>query len=116
MDVNITFTSGQNASGDNQQCFSITILNDDLLECNETFDVVISAVPDDNDVVNITEQVITVTIGEDPNDCKFEDFCLPYKIVTECLANMLICKYVFSVTLSQTSVSNYSQVLHPYLY
>ena len=94
VDMNITFTSGQNASGDNQQCFSITILNDDLLECNETFDVVISAVPDDNNVVNITEQVITVTVGEDPNDCKFEDFCLPYKIVTECLANMLICKYV----------------------
>ena len=72
VDMNITFTSGQNASGDNQQCFSVTILNDDLLECNETFDIIISAVSEDEDVVNVTGQVITVTIEEDPNDCKFD--------------------------------------------
>ena len=70
VDMNVTFTSGQNASGDSQQCFYITILNDNILECNETFDVVITAVTDDEEVVNVTAQVITVTIEEDPNDCK----------------------------------------------
>ena len=67
--MNITFTSGQNASGDNQQCFSIPIFNDDTLECNETFDIALSPTAEDEDVVNITGQVITVTIEEDPNDC-----------------------------------------------
>ena len=36
IDMNITFTSGQSASGDNQQCFFVTILDDNILECNET--------------------------------------------------------------------------------
>ena len=69
VELNITFTSGQNASGDNQQCFSVVILNDDLLECNETFDILLTPLADDADVVNITERVFTVTIEEDPNDC-----------------------------------------------
>ena len=69
VEVNITFTSGQNASGDNQQCFFIPILNDDILECNETFDIFLTPIAEDEDVVNITGQIITVTIEEDPNDC-----------------------------------------------
>ena len=69
VELNITFTSGQNASGDNQQCFSVVILNDDLLECNETFDILLTPLADDADVINITEPVFTVTIEEDPNDC-----------------------------------------------
>ena len=69
VEVNITFTSGQNASGDNQQCFFIPILNDDILECNETFDISLTPIAEDEDVVNITGQIITVTIEEDPNDC-----------------------------------------------
>ena len=70
LNINITFTSGQNATGDNQQCFSVTILNDDILECNETFDISISPIPEDEDVVNITRQLLTVLIEEDANDCK----------------------------------------------
>ena len=70
VEVNITFTSGQNASGDNEQCFSVPILNDNILECNETFEIVLSPISDDDDIVNITNQVFTVTIEEDPNDCK----------------------------------------------
>ena len=69
VEMNITFVSGQNASGDNQQCFFIPILNDEILECNETFDVLISPILDDENIVNITAQLITVTIEEDPNDC-----------------------------------------------
>ena len=70
VELNITFTSGQNASGDNEQCFFVPILNDDLLECNETFDVVLVPLSDDDNVVNITDAIFTVTIEEDPNDCK----------------------------------------------
>ena len=70
VEVNITFTSGQNASGDNQQCFFIPILNDDILECNETFDILLTPIADDEDVINITNRVFTVTIEEDSNDCK----------------------------------------------
>ena len=67
--MNITFASGQSATGDNQQCFSITILNDNVLECSETFDLLISPIPEDEDVVSITRQVLTVII-EDTTDCK----------------------------------------------
>ena len=82
VELNITFTSGQNASGDNnEQCFFVPILNDDLLECNETFDILITPISEDENVVNITNQVITVTIVEDPNDCKIielpdNNYCL----------------------------------------
>ena len=68
--MNITFTSGQNATDDNQQCVSIPILDDDVLEGNETFDLLVSPTPEDENVVNITGQVITVTIEEDNSDCK----------------------------------------------
>ena len=71
VEVNITFTSGQNASGDNQQCFFVPILNDDILECNETFDILLTPIAEDEDIINITNRVFTVTIEEDPNDCKF---------------------------------------------
>lgn len=69
-DMNITFISGQNATGDNQQCVYIPILNDDILECNETFELLISPTAEDESIVNITAQLITVTIEEDANDCK----------------------------------------------
>lgn len=68
VELNITFTSGQTASGDNQQCFFIPILDDDILETNETFDILITPVSEDEDVVNITSREITVTIEEDPTD------------------------------------------------
>ena len=79
VDINVTFTSGQNASGDNQQCFSVPILNDDLLECNETFDIVLSPIAEYDDVVNVTGQVITVTIEEDPSDCMLKLAVTKYK-------------------------------------
>ena len=70
-DVNLTFTSGQNATGDNQQCALIPILNDNILECNETFSVLLdAAVPEDRDVLNITAQIITVLLAEDNSDSK----------------------------------------------
>lgn len=70
IDMNVTFVSGQNSTGDNQQCVFIPLIDDATLEGNETFNVIINTTADDDDVVNITAQVITVTIEEDPNDCK----------------------------------------------
>ena len=68
--MNVTFVSGQNSTGDNQQCVFIPLIDDTTLEGNETFDVLINTTADDDDIVNITAQVITVTIEEDSNDCK----------------------------------------------
>ena len=68
VELNVTFTSGQTASGDNQQCFYVPILNDNVLEHSETFDILIAPTSEDEDVVNVTTQVITVTIEEDPTD------------------------------------------------
>ena len=70
IDMNVTFVSGQNSTGDNQQCVFIPLIDDTTLEGNETFNVLINTTADDDDVVNITAQVITVTIEEDSNDCK----------------------------------------------
>ena len=68
--MNITFTSGQNSSGDNQQCIFITIFDDSTLENSEVFYVLIMTTPVDEDIVNITGQVVTISIKEDANDCK----------------------------------------------
>ena len=70
IDMNVTFTSGQNATGDNQQCVFIPLVDDTILEGNETFEVLVNATSEDEDIVNITSQVITVTIEEDSSDCK----------------------------------------------
>ena len=70
IDMNVTFVSGQNSTGDNQQCVFIPLIDDTTLEGNETFEVLINTTADDDNIVNITAQVITVTIEEDPNDCK----------------------------------------------
>ena len=68
--MNLTFTAGQNATGDNQQCAFIPVLNDDVLECNETFDVLVAPSPEDSEIVNITAQVVTVVLVDDSNDSK----------------------------------------------
>ena len=69
-EMNITFVSGQNSTGDNQQCFYVVLLDDNVLEYNETFDILIRPSPEDEDIVNITGGIITVTIDEDPTDSK----------------------------------------------
>ncbi len=68
--MNITFISGQNATGDNQQCVFIPILDDATLECNETFDLLVTPTAEDADALNITSQLLTVTIEEDSTDSK----------------------------------------------
>lgn len=71
LETNITFISGQNSTGDNQQCFYVVLLDDNVLEGNETFDIQIRPSPQDEDIVNITGGIITVTIEEDPTDSKW---------------------------------------------
>ena len=70
-EMNITFISGQNATGDNQQCFYVVLLDDNVLEYNETFDILIRPSPEDEDIVNITNGIITVIIEEDATDSKY---------------------------------------------
>ena len=49
------------------RCVSITILNDEVVEAAETFDVVVSS----NSILQINGTTsITVTINEDPTDCE----------------------------------------------
>ena len=76
-EMNITFVSGQNATGDNQQCFYVVLLDDNVLEYNETFDILIRPSPEDEDIVNITNGIITVTIEEDATDSKYM-----YRVIT----------------------------------
>ena len=71
LETNITFISGQNSTGDNQQCFYVVLLDDNVLEGNETFDIQIRPSPQDEDIVNITGGIITITIEEDPTDSKW---------------------------------------------
>ena len=49
----------------------ITIFNDSTLENSEMFNIFITTTPEDEDIVNISGQVITVTIKEDADECKY---------------------------------------------
>ena len=60
------FLDGQQSDGDNQQCVSTTILDDDILEDTETFSLSATG----NSLVNVINGEVTVLIQEDPIDCK----------------------------------------------
>ena len=66
----LIFIPGQSASGNNLICVNLTILNDNLLEYNETFIVTLNSTQQDSNYIRIsTRQNITlVTIIEDPQD------------------------------------------------
>ena len=65
----ITFTSGQNQSYNNTQCKTITVLDDSILEYNESFTLsLVAAHPVMIQPINTT----TVVIIEDGSDCKFD--------------------------------------------
>jgi hypothetical protein len=50
---------------------NVVLLDDNVLEGNETFDIQIRPSPQDEDIVNITGGIITITIEEDPTDSKW---------------------------------------------
>ena len=64
----LTFDAGT-VSG-TEQCYSITIVDDDILENNETLSVTLSS----NEPAFSLVQA-TVTINHDPADCEFRNLC-----------------------------------------
>ena len=66
MNKTLTFLRGESV-GSAARCVNISILDDDVVEANETFDVVLSS----SSLLQITGGTsIPVTIYEDPNDCE----------------------------------------------
>ena len=68
----LTFVSGQSASNDNSiQCAELDILDDDILEKDETFSLNLS---NQSDKVYITagKHEAEVIIREDDTDCKWK--------------------------------------------
>ena len=57
---------GQSSDGNSEQCVSIGILDDDILEDNEEFSVLAVA----DSPVNVVDGEVTVVIIEDPLDSK----------------------------------------------
>lgn len=56
--------------GENLQCFDLIIINDHILETNETLAVALNSSRADSDVVRIlsTQWELIVTIVDDPNE------------------------------------------------
>ena len=66
VNTSLTFSPGDTV-GSPARCVNITILNDEVVEAAETFDVVVSS----NSILQINGTTsITVTINEDPTDCE----------------------------------------------
>ena len=66
LNTSLVFLPGDTV-GSPPRCVNISILNDDAVEANETFDVVVSS----NSILQITgETSVPVTINDDPTDCE----------------------------------------------
>ena len=66
LNTSLVFLPGDTV-GSPARCVNISILNDDIVEETETFDVVISS----NGILQITGATsVPVTIHEDPTDCE----------------------------------------------
>ncbi|KAL5503337.1 hypothetical protein EMCRGX_G010266 [Ephydatia muelleri] len=66
----LMFIPGQSASSNNLICVNLTILNDYLLEYNETFIVTLNSTQQDSNYIRIStiQNITLVTIIEDPQD------------------------------------------------
>ena len=66
----VTFRAGL-STGD-QHCVVVTVIDDDFIEDEETFDIVLTVPPgDEASVVFNRADATTLTIIQDPNDSKF---------------------------------------------
>jgi hypothetical protein len=66
LNTSLVFLPGDTI-GSPARCVNISILNDDVVEATETFDVVVSS----NSILQVTGATsVTVTINEDPADCE----------------------------------------------
>ena len=63
----ISFLDGQSSVVNNETCVSITILNDEILEDNEEFIVIVVG----SGLVNVIDGQVVVKIHEDPSDCEY---------------------------------------------
>lgn len=66
MNTSLTFLPGDSV-GSPARCVNISILNDDTVEANETFTVVLSS----SSILQVTGATsVAVTIYDDPHDCE----------------------------------------------
>jgi hypothetical protein len=66
LNTSLVFLPGDTV-GSPARCVNISILNDDVVEANETFDVVVSS----DSILQVTGATsVPVTINEDPTDCE----------------------------------------------
>ena len=71
----VTFRAGRSA-GD-QHCIVVTVIDDDFIEDEETFDMILTVSPgDEPSVVFNGADVTTFTIIQDPNDSKLHTVML----------------------------------------
>ena len=66
--TSLTFLNGQSSVGDNQQCVTVTILDDEILEDTENFTVLAVG----ESPVLVTDGSVTIIIHEDPMDCELK--------------------------------------------
>ena len=69
----LTFTSGTRSGLTSRRCRTISVIDDDAVESDETFTAVLNRTLEDIAVVNLSNgfQSATVTIADDINDREF---------------------------------------------
>ena len=67
----LTFNSGTHSGATSRRCRTISVIDDDAVESNETFTAVLNRTPEDFAVVNLRIQSATVTIMDDINDREY---------------------------------------------
>jgi len=70
----LTFTSGTRRGPTSRRCRTISVIDDDAVESDETFTAVLNRTLEDIAVVNLSNgfQTATVTIVEDINDREYK--------------------------------------------
>ena len=68
--TSLTFLNGQCSVGDNRQCVTVTILDDEILEDTENFTVLAVG----ESPVLVTDGSVTIVIQEDSMDCELKHF------------------------------------------
>ena len=75
----LTFTSGQSSSNMPTQCLGLVIINDNILEDDETFMVQLASRSDEVEITAAGEQA-EVVIREDSVDCKLTFIIYHFKL------------------------------------
>ena len=95
----VTFRAGLSA-GD-QRCIVVTVIDDDFIEDEETFDIVLTVSPgDEPSVVFNGADVTTFTIIQDPNDSKLHAVLLMASPASTYLVSKLSVMLITNLKLS----------------